>query len=241
MNSTRLPGKTLMDLHGQTVLSHVVQRASAIEGIDSVVVATTQNLEDIVILHESERLGVEGFAGSNEDVLDRIYKAAKRYSAGTVIRLTADCPLLDPCISTLVLKRYLQGGVDYVSNNHPPTYPDGLDTEVCSINALEMAWKNAVKNSDREHVTSYIWNNPTLFNIAHIESVRDMSDMRWTLDKEEDLMFLEKLMSFFPEDGSIPSISSIEKILSSNSTLLALNKDIIRNEGYIKSIRLDNK
>lgn len=239
MGSHRLPGKILSDLHGQPVLAHVIERASAIKNVDKVVVATTTSPEDNPVIQVTKKYGGEVFRGSEVDVLDRVYQAAITYSASTIVRLTADCPLLDPEISSKVLDLFLEGNFDYVCNNHPATFPDGLDTEVTSLKILRKAWENARAKSDREHVTSYIWSNPKLFKIGTVTNIDDLSQMRWTLDQIEDLNFLNKLMSFFKEDNSIVLFDDFLKILRAHPEIETINNEIERDEGYFKSLQTD--
>ena len=190
MGSTRLPGKVMLDLLGAPLLARVIRRAQGIPGIGPVVVATTTAERDHPILDLAKHYGAEAFAGSEEDVLDRYYWAAKQFQADIIIRLTADCPLLDPGISARVVERFAQGDLDYACNTLPPTFPDGLDTEVFSFTALERAWREARLASEREHVTPYIWKNPDNFRSANVRNSVDLSALRWTVDEAGDLEFV---------------------------------------------------
>ncbi|MBI2524607.1 MAG: glycosyltransferase family protein [Candidatus Rokubacteria bacterium] len=190
IGSTRLPAKVLADVGGLPLLARVIARATRIPGVDAVVVATSVHARDQAVIDVARANGVGWFAGSEADVLDRYYRAARDARAAVVVRLTADCPLLDPAVSGLVLARFREGQTDYVSNVHPPTYPDGLDTEVFSFGALEQAWTHAREPAEREHVTPYIWGTPGTFRISNVEHSEDLSSHRWTVDEPEDLEFV---------------------------------------------------
>ena len=164
MGSTRFPGKVMTDLAGRPLLDHVVKRAQQAHMLTLVRVATSDCPADDIIAQFCKEEEIPYFRGSEEDVLDRFYHAAEHFSADVIVRLTADCPLLDPEIIDRVVKFFQSGEYDYVSNTRiEPTYPDGLDTEVFRYSALERAWREACLRSEREHVTPYIWKQPTLF------------------------------------------------------------------------------
>ena len=193
MGSSRLPGKVMADLAGRPALAHVVARARTIPGVERVIVATTTAARDDVIAGLCEGLGVAVFRGSDPDVLDRYYRAARHHGLRAVVRVTADCPLLDPTVSGLVVARFRSGDVDYASNVHPPTYPDGLDTEVFTVEALERAWREARLPAEREHVTSYFYTHPELFRCANVAHAQDLSHHRWTVDEPRDLELVRAL------------------------------------------------
>ncbi|MGQ0534485.1 MAG: cytidylyltransferase domain-containing protein, partial [Methanobacteriota archaeon] len=193
--STRLPGKVLAEVGGRPVLIHVLQRAAAIEPRARVVLATTEAAADDATAAAAERAGFAVFRGSEDDVLDRYYQAWRRFGGDPVVRVTADCPLLDPSVSRRVLDRVLRGDVEYASNLRPNSYPDGLDTEVATGAALECAWGEAERRADRENVMPYIWLRPERFRIANVVGERDLSERRWTVDEPEDLAFVRAVFS----------------------------------------------
>jgi spore coat polysaccharide biosynthesis protein SpsF len=236
MGSLRLPGKVMEDISGRPLLARVLDRAKLIRGVDRVIVATTNEDRDQVLLELARRCGVEGFAGSRDDVLDRFYQAARAWCGRVVVRLTADCPLLDPEISSLVIEEFLRGGFDYVSNVHPPTFPDGLDTEVFSFQALERAWKEAALPSEREHVTPFLWKFPERFRLGTVQHRRDLSSYRWTVDRVEDLTFVRAVYDRLGHAGPAFGMSQILALLSNQPQLEALNRGITRDEGYLQSI-----
>lgn len=196
MGSTRLPGKVMMDLCGKTVLEHVITRVKQAKEIDEIVIATTTKLEDKIIATGAERLGVKVFRGSEEDVLSRYYYAAKENNADVIIRITSDCPLIDPeIIDEMVYKfknLYKDNEVDYLSNTLERTFPRGLDVEVFSYKVLAEAFINAEKKYHKEHVTPYIYENPEKFNLVGYSSDTDYSYHRWTLDTPEDFELITK-------------------------------------------------
>lgn len=243
MDSSRLPGKVLEDIAGRPMLAHVVARAAAIEGVEDVVVATTTAPEDSAILDLANSLGVGAFAGSTDDVLDRYYQAARKFKAAAVVRITADCPLLDPVESARVVARFARGDLDYATNLVPPTFPDGQDTEVVSFEVLEKIWNVATLPSDREHVITYIRTNPQLFKVHNVTSEQDLSDLRLTVDEPDDLVFVRKIFSALgPEvSGKFISMHEVIGFLRDNPEIAALHPDHDRNEGWATSIAADRE
>ncbi|MFZ0300592.1 MAG: glycosyltransferase family protein [Candidatus Sulfotelmatobacter sp.] len=190
MRSTRLPGKVLKDLAGATVLERVVSRLRRCRLVNEVVVATSAEPADDVIVNECQRLGTHAFRGSEQDVLDRYYRAAQRMQAEAVVRITSDCPLIDPGVSDKTVQAFLSERPDYASNALERTYPRGLDTEVMTFAALECAWTEARQAYQREHVTPFLYQHPERFKILSVTGDHDYSQHRWTLDTPEDLEFL---------------------------------------------------
>ncbi len=238
MGSTRLPGKVMQDLGGRPVLMRVVERAQAIPGVEQVVVATTHEPRDDVIERFFSMQGIPVYRGSEDDVLDRYYQAARLAGAKVVMRVTADCPFLDPFVSQRVLARFLEGGYDYVCNTQPPTYPDGLDTEVFSFAALERAWREATLPSEREHATPYIWKNPDKFRIANVVAERESAHMRWTVDRPEDLEFAREVYRHL-RGNYLGGTEEILAVLEAHPGITGLNVALPRDEGYQKSLRED--
>jgi spore coat polysaccharide biosynthesis protein SpsF len=197
MGSSRLPGKVLMDLGGETVLSRVVRRLQRSQEIDQVVVATSTASPDEDIVGECERLQVSSFRGSEGDVLDRYYQAAHLYDAKVVVRVTSDCPLIDPELVDQTIRVFRDQCADYTNNLFPRTYPRGLDAEVFSVAALDRAWREASQPHQREHVTPYLSEHPEIFRLASLSSSVDYSRYRWTLDTSEDLKLLRFIYSRF--------------------------------------------
>lgn len=242
MGSTRLPSKVMSQISGKPMLWHLIDRVQKCHNVDLIVVATTTRKEDLVIKELAEKSGVKAYCGSEDDVLDRYYQAAKLYGSEVVVRITADCPLIDPYLIDRMV-RYFEDSkdkLDYVGMGTPNHYPDGLDTEVFSFKALEKAWKEAKLESEREHMTSYIWKNEKLFRIGSVALEKDLSSLRWTVDEEKDLRFVREVYKHLYKEGQIFATDEILELLSKRPELLDINQGIQRNEGYAKSLREDS-
>lgn len=240
MGSSRLPGKVMREIVGKPTLWHLVNRLKRSRLIDKIVIATTDKAKDKPILKLAKESGIDGFAGSEDDVLDRYYQAAKEYNAEVVVRITADCPLIDPELVDRVVSYYLENRdrLDYVSSGL--SYPDGIvETEVFSLATLEKAWKEARLLSEREHVTPYIRKNPTVFRTAKVENQEDLSHLRLVVDDEKDFQLVTEIFENLYKDGKIFHLNDILEFLSKRPELLELNKRTVRNEGYLKSISED--
>lgn len=237
MGSTRLPGKVLMEIVGHPMLWHVVDRVRQAETLDKVVVATSDDPSDHAIAFFCKREGIPCFQGSKDDVLDRYYRAAEWIGADVIVRITADCPLIDPDVVDDIVKYYMEGDYDYVSNTAPPTFPDGLDAEVFSFQALERAWCEAKWQSEREHVTPYIRKHPELFRTGNVAYREDLSHMRWTVDEPQDLEFVRAVYSFLKNVSF--RMTDVLNLLKKHPKLMEINAGIKRNEGYQKSVRED--
>jgi spore coat polysaccharide biosynthesis protein SpsF len=190
MGSTRLQGKVLRDLEGETVLTRVVNRLRRARLVQEVLVATTDHAIDDAIVKECHSCSVPVFRGDEQDVLDRYFRAAQMAKAEVVVRITSDCPLIDPEITDKTIAAFLEAGPDYASNVIERTYPRGLDTEVISMGTLERAWRVARKPYEREHVTPYISEHPAEFKLLSVTGDADYSSHRWTVDTPEDLAFV---------------------------------------------------
>jgi spore coat polysaccharide biosynthesis protein SpsF (cytidylyltransferase family) len=242
LGSSRLPGKALMEIAGRPMLAHVIARASAIPGVDRTVLATTTSPEDEALVELARSLGVPAVRGSVDDVLDRFRSALIQHPADAVLRATADCPLLDPAVSGLVVKEYLEhrGETDYVGNVEPPTYPDGLDTEVFSAAALERAWREARSPSDREHVTTYIRDGRNGFRIRNVTHEEDLSMHRWTVDEARDLELVRAVYAeLAPDAARVFGMPEVLALLRARPELVVMNAGIGRNEGVERSRRHD--
>jgi spore coat polysaccharide biosynthesis protein SpsF len=238
MKSTRLPGKVLEDIAGLPMIKRIITRVSTTPDIAKVIIATTTEPEDDILADwVASNYGKNAcFRGSEHDVLDRYYRCANLFNADFIVRITADDPLKDSSIIQRAINYlYADPSLDYISNTIVPTYPEGLDVEVFKFAALERAWQEARLPSEREHVTPYIWKNKSLFNVKNFEYVRDLSSWRWTVDKPDDLYFINKLHELTIGD-SLVHFEEIINYLDANPDLLKINSMTIRNEGYLKSI-----
>lgn len=197
MGSTRLPGKVLKDLGGKTALSRVVSRVRRTRTISEILIATSTAPADDAILEECANLSVNVFRGEEQDVLDRYYRAAVSVQAEYIVRITSDCPLIDPAVTNWVIESFLEKMPDYASNALERTFPRGLDTEVMSLAALERAWRDAKEVYQRAHVTPYIYQNSGAFQILSLRGDSDHSNHRWTLDTQDDLKFMQAVFHRF--------------------------------------------
>lgn len=239
MGSTRLPQKVIKEIEGKTILEHVIERVKRIKNVDKVILATTSKREDDILEKIGKNLKVSVFRGSENDVLDRFYRAAKLLKVDPIIRITADCPLLDPRVCEKVIDYYLKGDYDYVSNASPPTFPDGLDTEVFSFQALEKSWKEVKLLSEREHVTPYIYRNPQIFKLGNVSSEIDFSHLRLTVDEKADLILIREIYKELYHQNPLFGLEEIIKLFERKPELAKINQKIARNEGYLKSLKKD--
>lgn len=234
MSSSRLPGKVLMPLVGIPVLGHVVERLSYCRMIDNIVVATSLEDSDDLIADYCKKNNINIFRGSLDDVLDRYYQAARIYQADPVVRITADCPAIDPVVVDAVIAGFLAGSYDLYGLGGE--FPDGLDCSVFSFSAIERAWKEARLKSEREHVGPYIENNPDLFQNGALKLFYGLSSQRWTLDEAADYELLTKIFEKLYRSDSPFMTHEVLNVLKEDSNLSSINNGIVRNEGYIKSL-----
>lgn len=235
MGSTRLPGKILKDLMGKTVLQHVIERVRMVNSIDEVIIATTILDQDNVVVHEANKCGVKFFRGSEEDVLSRYYLAAKESEADVIVRITSDCPLIDPIITNKVVKYFLEkqeyelvtnAGIDVTKR----TFPRGLDTEVFSFQALEEAFRETTLPYQREHVTPYIYENSN--KIYFYQNEVDYSHLRWTLDTEEDYLLIEEIYTHLYHGTHNFYFQDILQLLDKYPELIQINSHIEQKKIY---------
>ena len=245
MGSTRLPGKVLMDIAGKPMLWHVIERVKRCKKVVSIVVATTTKEEDKAVIELAKKCGVETFAGSEEDVLDRYYQAAKKFNADIIVRITADCPLIDPEVTDKIIRYFIENFGKFDHFGPPKGYPEGLDTEVFTFQALEKAWLEAKKPSEREHVTPYIWCNPDMFKLGKLPSDlkegEDYSHLHWSVDEECDLRFVREVYKRLYREGEIFHMRDVLNLLHEHPELLEINKGLTGYEGYMKSLKEDEE
>lgn len=228
MGSTRLPGKVLKRLGERLVLEQVIFQLEHTKELNGVVVATSTEKEDDPIYDLCISKNWSVHRGDLKDVLDRYYGAASKFDVTTVVRITSDCPLIDPFVVDKVVRLYKSGSFAYASNINPPTFPDGLDCEVFSYEALSRARKDAKDPIEREHVTPYIRNHPELFPKANLTNDPDLSSYRWTLDREEDYQFLSKVVSKLANKREVITYQTVLEILKDNPELASINQHIVR-------------
>ena len=239
MGSTRFPNKVLHKLADKPLLAYSIERLKQCCQLDKVVIATSDSKVDREIVKFAREYEIEAHTGSENDVLDRYYKTAIAVEAQTIVRVTGDCPFIDPQLVDRVVDFYLgeSQSYDYVHNGE--TFPEGLcETEVFPFSTLERAWEEATLPSEREHVTAYINKNPDIFRIHTVENDQDFGFLRFAIDEREDLQFLEALLRYLPNDRIFHQ-EDILSIYRRYPDIFHMNSDIQRNEGYLKSIRAE--
>lgn len=238
--STRLPRKVLMEINQTPLLKIHLDRLKKSKNIDKIIVATTNSAEDNIIEKLVTEWGYEVYRGSEIDVLDRFYQAVKYINPLWVVRVTSDCPLIDPILVDEVVAYAQNKNIDYCSNTLIENFPDGQDIEIFKFSALEYVWKNAVKNSDREHVTPLIrelsnYKGNNLFSAINFDNEGDYSQIRMTVDEKRDYELIKIVIE---EMGVDKSWKEYVQFIVSNK-LNTINDTIVRNEGYLKSLKKD--
>ncbi len=237
--SSRLPGKIMKDLSGKTDLQWVIERVQRSRLVDEVMVITSIEKQELQVVRLCAELGVRVFIGSEQDVLDRYYQAARLLHPEYVIRITADCPLFDWRYLDMAIEQ-LNSDSDYMGDLEE-SFPDGEDIEIIKFSALKKSWKEAELSSEREHVTLYIRKHPELFHIQRLKCpLPDIGEKRWTLDEEGDYQLIRAVYHHFISRGKDDFVTEdILEFLAENPQLEQLNAEYIRNEGALKSIAND--
>ena len=228
----------MVSLVGKPVLWHVVDRLRFCRCLQSVVVATSTKVEDDEIEQWCCENWVQCFRGSPLDVLDRYYQAAVFYQAKAIVRITADCPVIDPCVVDELIKEFMSGTFDIYGMGGE--FPDGLDCEVFSFHMLETAWSQATLASEREHVTPYMYKQKNQFRIGHFAKFQGLQHHRWTLDEPADLKFLEAVFHHLYKEDRPFATQDILALLEQCPELYRINQGIVRNEGYLRSLYHDH-
>lgn len=234
LSSSRLPNKVMIEVQGKPILEHIIERVARSKYLQKIVLATTTNPVDGMIAKLGSELGIATYRGSELDVLDRCYQAAKNFSLDPVVRITADDPFKDPEIIDMAIEIYLRDSSKYdiVCNTLEPTFPEGLDVEVISFKALERAWKESSNIDDRQHVTKYLLDNPKKFRIFNFKNSEFLSNIRLTLDTKEDLVVVKSIYdALYPKSTHI-SWKDVIAYLKSNPSLLETNKNVKKSSRY---------
>lgn len=239
MGSSRLPGKVMKDVLGQPLLFRICERLEKVRHKNLLAVLSTTNPLDDPIEEFLKQKNIQCYRGSEQDVLDRFYQAAKKLKSDTIVRLTADCAVLDPSLIDQMIEFFKKGKWDYVSNTLIPTYPDGLDVEIFSFQALEKAWKEAKQTHQREHVTAFFYENPDTFRLANYRNAADYSQYRWLVDEPVDLEFIRALYERLHPHNPFFGFQDILDLMAKEPELLKINSGYRRNEGFFKSIAGD--
>ena len=243
MGSTRFPGKVLQPILDKPMLWYIVERLQFISGIEKIIVATSDKKTDDPIAQFCESEGIDYFRGSETDVLDRFYQASKNENPEAVIRITGDCPLIDPnLIKRLLLQFIDSSNLDHiglatgagVANDdfNKGRFPDGLDAEVIRFKALEYAWLEAKNPLEREHVTPFIWKHPDRFQLGCLTSDKDYSSMRWTVDRTEDFELIKDIYNALYEKNPCFGLEDILTYLENTPEIMEKNAHFLGQEGY---------
>lgn len=226
MGSTRLPGKILKKVNGRPLLSYQLERLQQSKYINDLVIATTINEKDDLIVEFCKGNKALWFRGPEEDVLARYYEAAKTFKADIIVRITSDCPIIDVQVVDKTIRNFIDNNFEYVSNTLERTYPRGLDTEVFTFAALEKAYNEAILERDREHVTAYFYTNPDVFKIGSVRNTVDYSKYRWTVDTEEDFQLMKNIIEKLYSENSQFTLLDTVKLMEANPDWFYINSHI---------------
>ncbi|MBW2029639.1 MAG: glycosyltransferase family protein [Deltaproteobacteria bacterium] len=230
MGSKRFPGKVLEEIGGVPMLWHTFQRIRKVPEIDDVVLATSKLGRDDPLVRFAERESISVFRGSEEDVLERYYMTAKEIQAETIVRITGDCPFIDPAITRRTVKLFLENRIDYSSNTIERTFPRGTDTEVFSFDALERAYHEGSTRADREHVTHYIVSNTGKFRVKWVKSKKNLSYIRHCVDVKQDYLFAKALFFHLAFDNIFFTTEEVEALLKRLPWLMEINAHVCQKE-----------
>jgi spore coat polysaccharide biosynthesis protein SpsF len=241
MGSSRLPGKVLLKLDKtNTILDYVISQLKNCKSLDKIMIATTNLEEDKIITNFCKKNKITCFEGSSDDVLDRYYQCAKKLSITTIVRITSDCPLVDPNIIDKLIYEYTNNSFDVVATHNPHSFPIGVaDIEIFSFSLLEKIWNDAKKLSEREHVTLYFYNNKNKFKIFNFKNNENLSKIKLAVDRNTDFELLKKIISQTKKRPIL--LEDILKILKNNPKFLKINSNFVPNEGLKKSLEEDKK
>lgn len=230
--STRFPNKVFAQICNHPLIWHVVNRLRFANTIDEIVLATTTNPIDDKLYEWAQENDVSVFRGSENDVLNRYYEAARFCNADVVVRITADDPFKEPQVIDKAVRKLLDEGADFVCNNFPPSYPEGLDVEVFTFKSLEIEEKNCISDYEREHVTQYFYHNPDNFKMFNISHTEDCSNLRWTIDTDTDFNMVLKVYADLYKDDDIFHMNEIIEYLKKNPEVAAMNSEVARSAMY---------
>lgn len=250
MGSTRLPGKVMMPIQDKPLLYYILNQVKHCKSVSKIIVATTNLEEDNVIVNYVKSQNLDIFRGSVENVLDRYFQCAKEFDLDIIIRVTSDCPLIDPAGIDECVSKFLKLNLDYISNANKKQgnswiynlsgFPAGYGVEVFKFSTLTKTWNNATKPSEKEHVTQYILNNPANFQIGNIENQKNFSDIRLTVDHKIDFDLVKIIIENFPNEH-VFTLNEMLEFFKKNPKLKQINSHILFNEGYLKSLKEDTK
>jgi spore coat polysaccharide biosynthesis protein SpsF len=230
MTSSRLPGKVLLQAAGKPMLEHLVNRLKAVPSLYGIVLTTTVNKTDEVLVDFSKKIGIGCYRGSEDDVMTRVIGAAESAGADIVVEITGDCPIIDPQIVEQTIRVFNANNADYVSNGHIRSYPDGMDTQVFRLKTLVRSAAMTDDEMDHEHVTMHIRNHPDLFSQIHLVAPPELHwpELGLTLDEPRDYELLKTIIEHFEPDNALFSCRDVIKLLKRNPDLVAINQAVVR-------------
>ncbi len=234
LGSTRLPRKIFLDLNGKPIIKHLVERLKKSKKIEKIIIATTLDTQDDQVCEWCEEESLDYFRGDTENVLSRFYHCAKRFNVSKIVRVTSDCPLIDPEIVDKTIELFSREEFDYASNNLKKTFPHGLDVEVFSYKSLETSYLNSSSKIEKEHITQFIRKRPNEFKLVNLSSKNNLSDIRITIDEKEDLILVRKIIDAL---GNEASYKDIENLFISSPELKKINENAKNNHSIYNAER----
>ncbi len=232
VGSTRLPNKIFADISGKPLIFHVINRLKQSKKIDHLVIATTHNPLDNAVESWAIQNKIDCFRGDEENVLSRFYYAAKKFKANIIVRITADDPFKDYEIIDKVIEKLINENLSFAYNNKPATFPEGLDTEVFTFEALEKAFNESTDSFEKEHVTQYFYRNPSLFKQQNILNEKNLSYLRWTIDDERDLEMAKTVYDNLFHKNNVFLTNEILQLIDKHPEISTINQNVERSEMY---------
>lgn len=237
MGSTRLPEKVMADLNGATVIEQIYRRLKKSTRVDEIVIATSTNPENRVILDMAETKGLQCFAGSENDLVDRLHGMCVKYDAEALVRVTADCPIVDPTLVDQLVDVMAEGRFEYVTNILPPTFPDGLDLDIVAMPALRRLWDRTRGDAfASEWFNHDLRNNSEVYRTRRVTNTVDLSSLRWTLDYPEDLELIRAIYERLSPYGEVFSTFEVLRLLENEPALSEINAKYVRDAAYYAEI-----
>ena len=232
MNSIRLPGKVFAIIEGKPLIWHIINRIKRSRSIEKIIVATTVNKADDVLQEWSREQGISCFRGDEHNVLERFYFAAIAHKADIIVRITSDDPFKDPELTDKAVEILINEDLDFVYNNNPPTYPEGLDTEVFTFDALERAYRSATDSFELEHVTQHLYRHPQTFSQKNFGYCENLSHLRWTIDQEKDLEMARMVYKYLYRENDVFLMQDILDLLRREPWIAKINIGVERSSMY---------
>lgn len=238
LSSTRFPRKIFAEICNKPLIWHIVERLRYSKSISDVVLATTENPVDDELVEWGKNNNLKVFRGSEDDVLSRYYFAAIEFNADTILRITSDDPFKDPYVIDSVYRMYVDEQLDFAYNNNPPSFPEGLDTEIFSFSSISKAFHNSKDPFEREHVTQYFYRNPGFFKQKNFSYISDLSYLRLTIDTQEDFLMASIIYEKLYKENQIFKLNDIVNFIEKNQYLTIINQNVKRSSMYLKNNKI---